>query len=121
MGVSDFQSSDSTFLAMKLCLLAFVLAYVSQQAEARDVLCGKSTTVPINGLTYPVKPSSGCTGIRLRCPKFHVPNDDGDKCRRGDFMRVKIEEDSLPEVYCQKNKPTTQYPAVSTQTMKIWY
>ena len=127
---------------MKLCLLALALAYVSHQAEARDVLCGKSTTVPINGLTYPVKPgdkftvktrkmtrrcvvsykpSSGCTGIRLRCPKFYVPNDDGDKCRRGDFMRVKIEEDSLPEVYCQKNKPTTQYPAVSTQTMKIWY
>merc|ERR1711892_558460 len=116
MGVSELQSSDSTSLAMKLCLLAIALAYVSQQAEARDVLCGKSTTVPINGLTYPVKPGDKFT-VKTR----KMTNDDGDKCRRGDFMRVKIEEDSLPEVYCQKNKPTTQYPAVSTQTMKIWY
>ena len=83
-----------------------------------DVMCGKSTTVPINGLTYPVgpgdkftiktrkmtrrcvvsyKPANGCTAIRLRCPKFFVPNDDADKCRRGDFMRVKSEQDAIPE------------------------
>merc|ERR1711970_514801 len=112
------------------------------QSYARDVMCGKSTTVPINGLTYPVgpgekftmktrkmtrgcvvsyKPANGCNAIRLRCPKFFVPNEDADKCRRGDFMRVKSDQDAIPEVYCQKNKPTTQYPAVTTSTMKIWY
>ena len=32
------------------------------------------------------KPANGCNAIRLRCPKFY---DDADKCRRGNFMRVK--------------------------------
>ena len=31
-------------------------------------------------------PANGCNAIRLRCPKFY---DDADKCRRGNFMRVK--------------------------------
>ena len=83
------------------------------------MLCGKSTTVPINGVTYRVNPgdrftmrtrkmtrrcvasyeaANGCTGIRLKCPKFYVPNDDGDQCRKGDFMRVKTPQDTLPEV-----------------------
>eukprot|EP00091_Calanus_sinicus_P022095 TRINITY_DN6856_c0_g1_i4.p1 TRINITY_DN6856_c0_g1~~TRINITY_DN6856_c0_g1_i4.p1 ORF type:complete len:123 (+),score=17.98 TRINITY_DN6856_c0_g1_i4:59-427(+) len=119
---------------MKFFVAALGLAFVISQAQANNVNCGKSTTVPINGLTYKVGPgekftvktrkmtrrcvvsyeaAQGCTGIRLRCPKFYVPNDDGDKCRKGDFMRVKTPQDSLPEVYCQKNKPTTQFPAVS--------
>merc|ERR1719289_523325 len=95
-------NTGTVLLGLGLCIT---------QAYARDVMCGKSTTVPINGLTYPVgpgekftmktrkmtrrcvvsyKPASGCNAIRLRCPKFFVPNEDADKCRRGDFMRVRV-------------------------------
>ena len=41
---------------------------------------------------------------------------------QGDFLRVRGEPESrLPEVYCYKNKPTLQYPAVATTRMKITY
>merc|ERR1712243_235403 len=118
MGVCSSNTMNTGTIILGLGLLI-------SQAYSRDVFCGKSTTVPINGLTYPVGPGEKFTiktrKMTVRCPKFFVPNEDADKCRRGDFMRVKSEQDALPEVYCQKNKPTTQYPAVTTSTMKIWY
>ena len=119
------------------------VAALAATAGADDVVCGKSTTVPINDLAYKVRPgesytlqtrkitrrcvvtyeaAGGCTSLRLKCTKFAVPNMDQDQCRQGDFLRVRGEPESrLPEVYCYKNKPTLQYPAVATTRMKITY
>merc|ERR1712142_1183513 len=131
--------------AMPPPLLNTVLAVaaLAATAGADDVVCGKSTTVPINDLAYKVRPgesytlqtrkitrrcvvtyeaAGGCTSLRLKCTKFAVPNMDQDQCRQGDFLRVRGEPESrLPEVYCYKNKPTLQYPAVATTRMKITY
>ena len=50
VSVSELQSSDSTSLAMKFCLLAVALAYVSQQAEASKDCCIYRSLSNINQL-----------------------------------------------------------------------
>merc|ERR1739848_493155 len=82
--------------AMPPPLLNTVLAVaaLAATAGADDVVCGKSTTVPINDLAYKVRPgesytlqtrkitrrcvvtyeaAGGCTSLRLKCPNSPCP------------------------------------------------
>jgi len=113
-----------------------------------NVICGKSTTRPINdpevraltvlpGESFQFTSTKktrrcvatfaageGCPEIRVTCPYFYVPNADPDQCRRGDFFRVKDFEAEQPQVYCNEDKPTPQFPAVSSKAggrLKLWY
>merc|ERR1711910_157087 len=91
--------------AMQFCCVVAVvttLIYCAQAQKPGNVACGKSTTVPINGGPYKVgagesysiqsrkmtrrcvvtyQVGEGCNDIRIRCPKFYLPNNDCDKCR----------------------------------------
>merc|ERR1719348_2099976 len=97
-----------------------------------NVICGKSTTRPINdnddraldvlpGERFEFRSTKktrrcvatfiagpGCPEIRVSCPFFWVK----------DFMAHQ------PQVYCNEDKPTPQFPAVNPREggkLKLWY
>jgi hypothetical protein len=53
------------------------------------------------------------------CGRFYLPNKDDFMCRRGDKMFVKSSS-AKPKVYCNKNKPTKDFPASSNGALKVW-
>jgi hypothetical protein len=65
------------------------------------------------------KPLGGCTKIKMVCGRFYLPNKDDFMCRRGDKMFVKSSS-AKPKVYCNKNKPTKDFPASSNGALKVW-
>jgi len=69
-----------------------------------------------------------CPEIRINCPYFNVPNkrqEHTGKCRDNNFLRVKsfnaTKDVFLPTTYCEDDKPSYQFPAVSEHKLKVWY
>merc|ERR1719228_2051675 len=103
-----------------------------------DVWCGKYTTRHIevgNNETSTITSTkdtgrckvvydmasgaTNCTKLEFTCGRFFLPNKDPAKCRRGSKMFVKV-DDMKPRVYCDRNKPTFDYPAVADKDFRIW-
>jgi len=103
---------------------------------AQSFMCGRHTTKTITiGQTSEsvfetqrqtkrcvalYKLDSTCKQMKLVCGRFFVPNKDDFRCRRGDKFYVKA-AGAKPKVFCNTRKPTKDFPALSSGTMKIWY
>merc|ERR1711915_1088342 len=66
------------------------------------------------------KLTGGCNQMKMWCNSFFVPNKDDFRCRRGDKFWVKS-SGSKPRVFCNKGKPTQEFPAYSNGNLKVWY
>merc|ERR1712215_127952 len=71
-------------------------------------------------LFFQVDTDNGCTQMKMYCGRFFVPNKDDFRCRRGDKFLGKA-KGAKPKVYCNTNKPTKDFPALSTGALKMWY
>ena len=63
---------------------------------------------------------SGCSAMKLVCGRYFVPNKDDFRCRRGDKFYVKS-SGSKPRVFCNKRKPTVDFPVLASGNLKLWY
>merc|ERR1739838_904821 len=69
-------------------------------------------------VTY--KLAIGCKEMRLFCVSpFYLPNKDAYLCRKGDKMLVKS-SGGKPRVFCDKMKPTRNFPVLSSEGLKVW-
>eukprot|EP00091_Calanus_sinicus_P014656 TRINITY_DN3228_c0_g1_i6.p1 TRINITY_DN3228_c0_g1~~TRINITY_DN3228_c0_g1_i6.p1 ORF type:complete len:140 (-),score=21.93 TRINITY_DN3228_c0_g1_i6:53-472(-) len=112
-------------------ILTICLAHTAQ-----SLLCGRYTTktVRVGASTKSVfqtqrqtrrctvlyKLEDDCSNMKLTCKRYFVPNKDDFRCRRGDKFFVKS-SGSKPRVFCNKKKPTEDFPVLSTGSLKVWY
>ena len=58
--------------------------------------------------------------MKMVCGRYFVPNKDDFRCRRGDKFWVKS-SGTKPRVWCNRRKPTEDFPVLSTGNLKVWY
>ena len=69
---------------------------------------------------FSIQLDTDCTNMKLTCKRYFVPNKDDFRCRRGDKFFVKS-SGSKPRVWCNKRKPTEDFPVLSSGSLKVWY
>eukprot|EP00091_Calanus_sinicus_P025681 TRINITY_DN993_c0_g1_i3.p1 TRINITY_DN993_c0_g1~~TRINITY_DN993_c0_g1_i3.p1 ORF type:complete len:156 (-),score=35.87 TRINITY_DN993_c0_g1_i3:231-698(-) len=127
-------------LLLAICLVYAVKSQTTgppaKESKKQDptILCGKNTHKIVNigantvsvfktqrhtrRCTIIYKLAGSCTASILTCGAFYLPNKDEFKCRRGDRMYVKA-AGGQPRSYCEKNKPTKSFPAISPGKLKV--
>eukprot|EP00091_Calanus_sinicus_P017533 TRINITY_DN378_c0_g1_i13.p1 TRINITY_DN378_c0_g1~~TRINITY_DN378_c0_g1_i13.p1 ORF type:complete len:164 (-),score=34.92 TRINITY_DN378_c0_g1_i13:66-557(-) len=61
-----------------------------------------------------------CKEMELTCSYLLIDNRDPDRCKKGNVFTVKA-AGQQPKRFCKRDTLTSEFPARSRGTMKIWY